>query len=56
MTSFIGIIAFLFGLFVPAAPGEPSLFDTILATLFGLWAEVGPEAAKTASFIDQIPA
>lgn len=57
MNSLIGLIAFLFALFVPSAAGGPSVFDTILTTLFGLWVDAGaPLAAKGASFIDQIPA
>jgi hypothetical protein len=56
MGLFLALIAFLSGLFLPAADGGPSLFDTILMSILGLWSDVAPTAAKAASFIDQIPA
>jgi hypothetical protein len=56
MGLFLALIAFLSGLFLPAADGGSSLFDTILMSILGLWSDVAPTAAKAASFIDQIPA
>ena len=49
-------LAFLVALFVPVQQGSPSVFDTIIATLFDIWYGVADVAPKAASFIDQIPA
>ncbi|UCD59141.1 MAG: hypothetical protein JSV16_08645 [Candidatus Hydrogenedentota bacterium] len=56
MALLLAIIRFLSGLFLPAADGGPSVFDTILVTILGLWADVAPTAAKMGTFIDTIPA
>lgn len=52
----MAILAFLFALFVPVVQGQPSVFDTIMVTLFDLWFGVANIAPLGASFIGQISA
>ena len=56
MGVFTALLAFLAALFLPGADGGQSVFESIVATIVGVWYTAGPPAAKLASFIDQIPA